>query len=117
MKPIERHTLGGRLRSLREERDWKQWEVAEKVGCTRAAVAQYESNHHLPPLKTLEELASLYKVTVHYLLKGRAARDLEIHSPSELRAVALLRRAPPRIHDALLNVMSVQIDFATGARK
>ena len=56
-----------RLRSLREAKGLSQKKVAEYLGITRSAYNQYE-NGVSKPVRRLEELSTLFGVSVDYIL-------------------------------------------------
>lgn len=59
-------TIGEKLRLLRKERGYTQSDVGDIIGQERSTIACYESSKRTPDVKTLEKLASLYKVTLDY---------------------------------------------------
>lgn len=56
------------LSTLREEKDMKQHEVAEKVHVTKSAISSYETGPSQPSYSVLVALADLYDVSVDFLL-------------------------------------------------
>ena len=57
-----------RIRDLREDRDWTQKELADRLKISRSAYSAYENGANAPPLEILIALADLYRVSVDYLL-------------------------------------------------
>lgn len=60
---------GDRLRELRKARGWSQPFVAQKLGVTRAAVSQWETEQSKIDQKRLEAVARLYEVTIDHILR------------------------------------------------
>lgn len=56
-----------RIRDLREDHDWKQGEVAEKIGVTQTTYSKYELGKINIPVDMLIKLADLYHVSLDYL--------------------------------------------------
>jgi len=56
------------LKTLREDNDLTQQEVAEAFGITRSAYSNYENGIREIPLDVLVKAADFYKVSVDYLL-------------------------------------------------
>ncbi|UYZ67965.1 helix-turn-helix domain-containing protein [Moraxella bovis] len=54
---------------LREERQWTQEQMAEKLGLTRQGYAKIETGKSLPNLERLDEIAKLFGVNLFELLK------------------------------------------------
>lgn len=67
-EPIKDSLFGKRLKQLRLENHLKQEELAQKIHSSKANISRYESNSVEPSLKTLNELAELFDVSVDYLL-------------------------------------------------
>ena len=57
-----------RIRDLREDHDWKQGEVAEKIGVTQTTYSKYELGKINIPVDMLIKLADLYHVSLDYLV-------------------------------------------------
>lgn len=57
-----------KIKSLREQRDWTQEEMAEKLGLTRNGYAKIERGESLPSLERLDEIAKIFDVNVVELL-------------------------------------------------
>ena len=57
-----------RLRDLREDRDWKQRELAEYLHCSQQVYSNYELGQRDIPTAVLIKLSSLYDVSVDYIL-------------------------------------------------
>lgn len=56
-----------RIRDLREDNDWKQEYVAEKLGVRQTTYSKYELGKINVPVDTLMKLADLYHVSLDYL--------------------------------------------------
>ena len=57
-----------RLKELRLENDYSQEEVANHLFITQGAYAHYEGGRSQPPLKIIAKLATLYNVSIDYLM-------------------------------------------------
>lgn len=57
-----------RLKELRLENNYSQEEVANYLYITQGAYAHYEGGRSQPPLKIIAKLATLYNVSVEYLM-------------------------------------------------
>lgn len=62
------HRLTQRLRELRQEKNWRQKDVADKLGITESAYGYYEQGRREPSVTVLERLSQIYGVSVDYLL-------------------------------------------------
>lgn len=57
------------IRELREQHNWTQEDIAEKLGLTRNGYAKIERGESTPSLERLDEIAQLFGVSVVALLK------------------------------------------------
>ncbi len=60
--------IAKRLRSIRNQKSIKQYEVAIYLGITRPACTAYESGKRQPDLATVAKLAEFFDTTTDYLL-------------------------------------------------
>ena len=58
-----------RLRDLREDRDLKQIELADFIGCSQATYSRYETGALGVPSDVLIKLSVFYNVSVDYILE------------------------------------------------
>ena len=57
-----------RIRNLREDKDYKQDEIAKLLNCTQACYSNYENGRREVPSEVLGMLADFYNVSVDYLM-------------------------------------------------
>ena len=69
--------LGAKLKELRQERQWTQGYVAQRVGVTASLISAYETGIRQPSYEVLIRLAHLFSVSSDYLLgiTGRKTPD------------------------------------------
>ncbi|MCL6455094.1 MAG: helix-turn-helix transcriptional regulator [Alicyclobacillus sp.] len=80
--------LGERLRRAREKKKLTQEHIAKYLGITRPAYTQYESGLRKPDPDTLAKLATLFDVSVDWLITGDdAAHDISTEEREFLRWV------------------------------
>ncbi len=58
-----------RLKSLREDGDIKQREIAELLNCKQNTYQQYETGKRQIPLDALKKLAIFYNTSIDYILE------------------------------------------------
>ena len=81
--------MGMRIREVRRERGWTQDQLANAVGVSRSAVAQWETGRAGQVTTNLTRIADVLEVGVEYLMHGEDKR-----APAEPRLgdeLALLR--------------------------
>ena len=57
-----------RIRSLREDADLSQREIAQVLGCSQQTYSNFELGKHEIPPDILSKIADLHKTSVDYLL-------------------------------------------------
>ena len=72
-----------RIREIREDRDFTQKYVCEKILCDQSLYSKYELGKREIPLHIIIKLADLYETSVDYLI-GRTDNPLPL-SPSKKR--------------------------------
>lgn len=60
--------FGRRLRDLRKLNNYTQEELAKLVGVTAGAIGLYEQNRREPDNETVKKIATIFDVTIDYLL-------------------------------------------------
>lgn len=58
-----------RLKSLREDRDLTQREIAERLNIAQNTYSQYENGVHQLPIDILMKLADFYATSTDYILE------------------------------------------------
>ncbi|MBV8402269.1 MAG: helix-turn-helix transcriptional regulator [Acetobacteraceae bacterium] len=85
--------IGGRIYAARQERRWTQRALADAVGVSRSAIAQWETDRALGLPENLTRLATALGTSVDWLVHGNKARALtEAASQEELSILELYRR-------------------------
>lgn len=80
-------SLGSRLKELREKKNIKQKDLAERFNLTKTAISLYENDKRSPDQALLKELAKFFDVSVDYLL---GVSDIQNY-PSEASATAFAK--------------------------
>ena len=60
--------ISDRLKEIRTYHDYKQVEIAKKLGIINTMYCDWELNRRLIPLKYLNELSNFYNISIDYLL-------------------------------------------------
>lgn len=63
-----KETFGDRIKRLREDKKFKQEQVALALRVNRKAISHYENNLREPSFEILIKMAELYRVSTDYLL-------------------------------------------------
>lgn len=69
------HSIGDRLRNLREARGMTQDDLAEKAELNRVTIAKYETGKIEPKSQSLRKLAAALDVSTDYIISGHDDQD------------------------------------------
>ena len=92
-------TVGVRIRDVRREQGWTQEDLAQAVGVSRSAVAQWETDRAGQVRENLSRIAEALGVSAEFLLMGR---EPQANSADELAMLRLYRDANPEDRQLLL---------------
>lgn len=62
--------MGERIKEMLEKQNMSQKELAEKVGCTEAAISHYIKGDRVPRAIVITNIAAALKTTAEYLVSG-----------------------------------------------
>jgi transcriptional regulator with XRE-family HTH domain len=95
--------IGTRIRAARRDRGLTQDELAEQVGVSRSAVAQWETGRTGQVTGNLSRIAGVLQVNVEYLMYGDDKRASgEVRQGDELALLRLYRECDPEDRQMLL---------------
>jgi transcriptional regulator with XRE-family HTH domain len=95
--------IGTRIRAARRDRNLTQDELAEIVGVSRSAVAQWETGRTGQITGNLTRIADALGVNVEYLVHGEDKRAMgEARQGDELALLRLYRECQPEDRQMLL---------------
>ena len=107
--------MGIRIRDVRRERGLTQDQLANAVGVSRSAVAQWETGRAGQVTGNLTRIAAVLEVGVEFLMYGDDKRGpAEAHHGDELALLRLYRECVPEDRQLLLRTAR---RFAAGARR
>ncbi len=95
--------IGSRIRTVRRERGLTQDDLAELVGVSRSAVAQWETGRTGQVTGNLSRIASALQVNLEFLMAGDDKRAAaEVQQGDELALLRLYRECEPEDRQMLL---------------
>jgi transcriptional regulator with XRE-family HTH domain len=95
--------MGIRIRDIRRERGWTQDQLANAVGVSRSAVAQWETGRAGQVTTNLTRIAEVLELGVEYLMYGDDKRaPAEARQGDELALLRLYRECSPEDRQLLL---------------
>ncbi len=103
--------IGGRIRAAREQQGLTQAALAERVGVTRSAVAQWETGRSGQVGGNLTQIAAVLGVGIEHLLLGNGARAVSTElgwssamTGDELALIRFYRECAPQDKDVMLKM-------------
>ena len=89
--------MGSFLAELRKERNLTQAELGEKLGVTNKTISRWETGNYMPSVEMLEELSTMYGMTINELLSGKKLSTEEYKEMAETNIKETLKEST-RIH-------------------
>ena len=77
--------MGSFLAELRKERNLTQAELGEKLGVTNKTISRWETGNYMPSVEMLEELSTMYGMTINELLSGKKLSTEEYKEKQTLK--------------------------------
>lgn len=75
--------ISERIKNLREQYNYSQSDLADKLGIARTSVLAWENQTSAPAMKHIVELAKLFRVSTDYLLEVESRRTLSLDGLTE----------------------------------
>lgn len=96
-----------RIRDMREDNDFKQSDIANRLGMSQPQYQRYESGDRLIPVDILIRLSQIYNVSVDYLL---GLTDIKKAAPPSMnsetrKAITYFNRLSEENRDIILGKM------------
>ena len=57
-----------KMKTIREDRELKQWQIAEELNVDRTTYSGWETGKDTIPLRKLYELSNYYKLSIDYIV-------------------------------------------------
>lgn len=97
--------IGARIREVRQERRWTQDQLAQAVGVSRSAVAQWETGRAGQVTGNLTRIAASLDVGVEHLMYGSDKRGPSaVRQGDEMALVRLYRECTPEDRQMILRM-------------
>lgn len=72
---MAKHSIGKTIAALRKEKGWTQAELAGKLNVSDKAVSKWESEAGFPEISQLPAMATLFNVSIDYLMTGKVQKE------------------------------------------
>lgn len=104
-----RKRFGARLKTLRNQQNWTQKELAGKLDISVNHVSKYENGAHLPSAEKLVLLAELFHTTMDYLVFGDERKDGKIHNTRLLQRLQEVENLNAKDQEAIFQLIDAVI--------
>ena len=109
---MEKHSVGQTIAALRKKKGWTQVELAEKLQVTDKAVSKWEKDDSYPSIEFLPVLASLFEVTIDYLITGATKSEKAVENTPKRVEEEILADDPrikAAVHNGILHVDEILV--------
>ena len=109
---MEKHSVGQTIAALRKKKGWTQIELAEKLQVSDKAVSKWEKDDSYPSIEFLPVLASLFGVTIDYLITGATKSEKTVEkTPKKVEEEILADdpRIKAAVHNGILHIDEILV--------
>ena len=109
---MEKHSVGQTIATLRKKMGWTQVELAEKLQVSDKAVSKWEKDDSYPSIEFLPVLASLFGVTIDYLITGATKSEkVVVNTPKKVEEEIFADnpRIKAAIHNGILHIDEILV--------
>lgn len=82
--------FGNRIKTLRQQNNFTQAQLAERLGITKSVISAYETGLRMPSYDILISLARIFKVSTDYLLGVERKEEIDLSGLTEAEINAIL---------------------------
>ena len=101
--------FGYRLKIVREEKNLKREDVANKIGTSAAIIGRYERNERTPSIDIARNIAEALEVSLDYLVGDTTVL---LKDKKMLYRIELLQKINPDYKDRILYMLDVMLKDA-----
>jgi transcriptional regulator with XRE-family HTH domain len=84
--------ISKRLSELRKRKKWSLQYTADRLGIAKSTYAGYESGYRQPSLEAIKEIASLFEISVDYLLGMVDNSSFELEHKDKTKSLELTEK-------------------------
>lgn len=104
-----RKAVGSKLKALRKQKRMTQKELAVALDIGISQLNKYESGMHMPPIKKLIRLSSIFDITLDYLVKDKETDISELHNNKFIKRFREIEHFDVEEQDAVLKILDAMI--------
>lgn len=103
LNPIK---IGERIKEKQLEHGYKQKEIIEKTGISKAAISNYVNGNRIPDTEAALKLSIALDISIEWLLTGK--NSLEKLTNEEEKIIQAYRSASPGIQEATRKILDIK---------
>lgn len=97
-------SIGANIKNLREQHGMSQYELAAKIGKSRAAISQYEHGNTIPRMGVIEDMARVFGVKKSAIIENHTEYAfINLANDDERELIELYRQLPPKAQKTILH--------------
>ena len=97
--------IGNRIKEKQKEKNFKQKDIIEKTGISKAAISNYISGTRVPDTESALKLSLVLETSIEWLLTGKTTN--ENFSEDEKEIIHWYKQATPAIQEAVRKLLDV----------
>lgn len=89
-------SIGDKVKKLRKEKEWTQWDLAHKLGVVQTQINRWESGRFTPSIEVIKKLSRIFDVSIDtLLLDERDIKKLSIKDKALLTKIRKIETLSP----------------------
>ena len=97
------------LKQLRQQRGWSQGQLAKKIGSDLQRISKYERGIVSPSTEMAVKIASVFQVSLDYLILDEGANIKKVEDSKLLKRVEEITLLPQEDQNILLNLIDAYV--------
>lgn len=103
--------LHEKIKNLRNNKDWSQAELAQKLGLSHGHITRLETGKFNPSTEVLKKISELFDISADFLLDDSTDSefDIEIKNKPLSERIKLISSLDPKQQEAILTVIDSMV--------
>lgn len=93
-----------KITELRLERNWTEYQLAEKSGLTQSTISSWYRKNMLPSISSLEKICNAFEITLSQFFLDESSNTVLL-TEQQLRLLQFAAKLNPKQYEALINFL------------